>query len=255
MNIGLVLSGGGARAISHLGMIKALEEEGVQFSSVSGVSAGALAGAFYCAGYDPVSVCDILVKTKFLNTFRPAFNWRSLLNIQRAALELSKYFPDDSFEALDKPLYVTTTDIRKGKVKVYKKGKLIAPLLASCSIPVVFDPIKIGSRILVDGGILDNLPIDPIKKKSDRIVAMYCNPIDRDYTIGNWKDLMERTFLLTATTLAYTKKKKCDVFLEPPGISKYLVFDFKKVKEIYQYGYRYAKTEIEKGVLDSLLVK
>lgn len=252
MKIGLALSGGGARGISHLGMIQALQEEGVEFHSVSGVSAGALAGAFYCAGYLPVEVCDILVKTNFLNTFRPAFNWRSLLNIQRASLELKKYFPEDSFEALKKPLYVTTTDITKGKVKVYKKGNLIGPLLASCSIPVIFDPIKIGSRLLVDGGILDNFPLDPLKKGTDKIVGMYCNPIDRDYTIGNWKDFMERSFLLTATTLAYTKKKKCDVFLEPPGLSKYLVFDFKKVKEIYRFGYDYAKSEVEKGVLDSL---
>lgn len=255
MKIGLVLSGGGARGISHLGMIQALEEEGVEFHSVSGVSAGALAGAFYCAGYSPADICDILVKTKFLNTFRPAFNWRSLLNIQRASLELKKYFPENSFEALEKPLYVTTTDVRKGKVKVFKKGMLIEPVLASCSIPVVFDPIKIGSRILVDGGILDNLPIDPIRKKVDRIVGMHCNPIDPDYMIGNWRDLMERSFLLTATTLAYTKKEKCDVFLEPSGLCMYHVFDFKKVNGIFQCGYDYAKAEIEKGILDSLIIK
>lgn len=254
MKIGLVLSGGGARGISHLGMIKALEEEGIEFQCVSGVSAGALAGAFYCAGYSTTDICDILIKTNFLNTFRPAFNWKSLLNIQRASMELTKYFPENSFEDLKKPLFVTTTDITKGKTKVYKKGNLIEPLLASCSIPVVFDPIKIRSRVLVDGGLLDNLPTAPIKKECDKIVGMHCNPIDPEYTISNWRDLMERSYLLTATTLVHTKKKKCNLFLEPPGLTRYKLFDFKKGAEIYQFGYDYARSEIKKGILDALLV-
>lgn len=255
MKLGLVLSGGGARGIAHLGIIKALEAEGLTFNAVSGVSAGALVGAFYCAGYSPDEVCQIIEKTNFYRAFRPAFSWRSLLNIERASVELKKYFPEDSFAALQKDLFVTTTDISKGKVKVYKKGQLIKPVLASCAIPVVFEPIKIGKRTLVDGGILDNLPTDPLKKKCDKIVALHCNPIDAGYRVGNWKDLMERSMMLTATSLVHTKKKKATIFLEPAGLSKFKVFDFKRAAEIYEFGFDYAKSEIEKGLLDKLMVQ
>lgn len=252
MKIGLVLSGGGARAISHLGIIRALEEEGLSFHMVSGVSAGALAGAFYCAGYTPEQVCDILVKTNFFRTFRPAFNWRSLLSLEHASLELKKYFPSDNFGSLQIPLRITTTDLTKGKVKVYKKGEMIRPILASCSIPVLFDPVHVGKRTLVDGGILDNLPINSIKKEVDKIIALHCNPIDPGYRPGNWQNLMDRSIMLTTTTLVHTQKKKCDVFLEPAGLCRFTIFDFKKVREIYRFGYDYAKQQIAEGALNAL---
>lgn len=253
MKIGLVLSGGGARGVAHLGIIKALEEQGIVISRVSGSSAGALAGAFYCAGYAPEEICAIIEKTNFMMALRPAFNWRSLLNLERGYFELLKYFPEDSFEALKKPLHVTTTDINRGTIKVYKKGRLIKPVLASCSIPVVFDPIQIGNRTLVDGGILDNLPIKPIRKECDKVIALHCNPLDGDYRPGNWRDVMERSMMMTMTQYAHSKKKNCDLFLEPPGLSVYKVFDFKKAREIFDFGYEYAQNEIRKGVLQKLL--
>lgn len=252
MHLGLVLSGGGARGISHLGVIKALEEEGLTFSIVSGASAGAIAGALYCAGHTPEEICQFIKKTNFLTTFRPSFNWLSLLNIERASGELKKYLPEDSFSALKIPLHVSTTDITRGKVKVYKKGQLIKPILASCSIPVVFNPVKIGKRTLVDGGILDNLPYQSIKKRCDKIVALHCNPIDKGYRLGNWRDLMERSMMLTVTQYVHTKKKYCDVFLEPPGLSQFKVFDFKLADDIFSFGYEYAKRAIAEGALKKL---
>lgn len=252
VKIGLVLSGGGARGVAHLGMIQALEEHGLEFHQVSGSSAGALAGALYCAGYSPREICGFIEKTNFFTTFRPSFSWRSLLNIERASQELKKYFPEDSFAALEKPLFVTTTDIHKGKVKVYKKGQLIKPVLASCSVPVVFEPVKIGSRTLVDGGILDNLPYKPIKKVCDKIVALHCNPIDKGYRISNWRELMERSMMLTVTQYVHTKKKHCDIFMEPPGLSKFKVFDFKNARNIFDYGYEYAIKVIDEGALKNL---
>ncbi|WP_421895531.1 patatin-like phospholipase family protein [Marinoscillum sp.] len=252
MKLGLVLSGGGARGIAHLGIIQALEEEGLSFHVVSGASAGALAGGLYCAGYTPSEICGFIEKTNFLTAFRPSFNWRSLLNIERASHELKKYFPEDSFEALKIPLCVSTTDIKRGKVKVYKKGQLIKPILASCSIPVVFDPIVIGKRTLVDGGILDNLPYASIQKSCDKIVALHCNPIDKGYELGNWRDLMERSMMLTVTKNVHARKKHCDVFLEPPGLSKFKVFDFKQAQTIYKFGYKYARKAIKEGALNKL---
>ena len=252
MKIGLVLSGGGARGVAHLGIMEALLESGITFSVVSGSSAGALAGSLYCAGYSPREICGFIQKTNFFKAFRPSFNTRSLLNIERAYGELNKYFEEDSFESLKIPLRVTTTDINKGKVKVYKKGQLIRPVLASCCVPVVFDPVKIGRRTLVDGGILDNLPYKPIRKECDKIIALHCNPIDKGYRISNWRDLMERSMMLTVTQYVHSKKKNYDLFLEPTGISQYKVFDFKRAPEIFQHGYDFAKQQIADGILDKL---
>lgn len=252
MRVGLVLSGGGARGVAHLGIVQALYEAGIKFHVISGSSAGAIAGAFIAAGYPPSDTCKFIEQTKLFNTFQLSLNRRSLLKIDRGAKELLKYFPSDSFEDLKIPLKVTTTDIRKGKVKVYKKGQLIRPLLASSSIPVVFDAVQIGTKYLVDGGILDNLPVNPIRKEVDHIIGLHCNPIDPEVELGNWKNLFERSMMMTMTQQAYSKRKRCSIFLEPPGLGKYNVFAFNKAKEIYEFGYNYAKLEIEKGILNVL---
>ena len=250
--VGLVLSGGGARGIAHLGIVKALQEEGIIIHAISGSSAGALVGAFLAAGYTPEETCQYVQNTNIYSTFTFAWSTRSLWRIDKGVLELQKYFPEDSFSALNIPLKVTTTDVGKGQVKIFKKGQLIKPILASCSIPVMFDPIKIGSRSLIDGGVLDNFPIDPIKKDVDVIIGLHCNPIDPGFQLGNWKNLLERSMMMTMTQQAYLKKKKCDIFLEPPGLSKFHVFGFKRAQEIYDFGYEYAKLEIEKGILKIL---
>lgn len=252
MKIGLVLSGGGARGIAHLGIIKALQESNITFSMISGSSAGAIVGAFVASGYTPDETCKFIEQTSLFNTFGLSLNRRSLLKMDKGALELKKYFPDDSFASLKIPLRITTTDIRKGVSKVFKKGQLIKPILASSCIPVIFDPVRIGSRYLVDGGVLDNLPVRPIKKEVDHIIGLHCNPIDKGFEISNWKNLFERTMMMTVTQLAYTQKKKCSVFLEPPGLSQFSAMSFNRAKEIFQFGYEYAKVEIEKGCLDTL---
>ncbi|MEP0367500.1 MAG: patatin-like phospholipase family protein [Cyclobacteriaceae bacterium] len=252
MKLGLVLSGGGARGIAHLGIVQALQEADISFDIISGASAGAIAGAFIAAGYRPKQVLEFIEGTKVLNTVQLSFNRRSILRMDRAGKELSKYFPEDSFESLQIPLRVSTTDIRKGKTKVYKKKRLIKPILASCCIPVVFDPVQIGTRHLVDGGVLDNLPVNSIRKEVDHIIGLHCNPIDPGFELSNWKNLLERTMMMTMTQVAHAQRKKCSVFLEPPGLSKYSVFAFNKAREIYDFGYKYAKEEIDKGILDVL---
>lgn len=252
MKTGLVLSGGGARGIAHLGVMEALLESGVNIDVVSGSSAGALAGSLFCAGHAPGKICEFIRNTNFLTTFRPSFNTRSLLNIERAKGELIQYFEEDSFESLKVPLRVSTTEVESGRIKVFSTGEIVLPVLASCCIPVVFDPIKIGETVLVDGGILDNMPWKPIRQECDHIIALHCNPIDANYRISNWSDLMERSMMLSITQNVYNEKNNCDIFLEPPMLSKYSVFDFKKAPEIFNHGYDYAKTQIGAGVLDLL---
>ncbi|MFY0605395.1 MAG: patatin-like phospholipase family protein [Cyclobacteriaceae bacterium] len=250
--IGLVLSGGGARGVAHLGMIQALEEQGLKFDIVAGASAGALVGALYCYGHTPKEISRFISETNFLTIFRPSFNRRSLLNIEKAYDELRKHLPIDDFSSLKIPLHVSTTDIERGEPHIFEKGPLIKPVLASCAIPVVFDAVTIGSRRLVDGGVTDNLPFQSIRKSSRKIIALHCNPIDDNSKMSNWSDLMERSMMIAITRYVHSQKQYCDVFLEPTGLSKFKVIDFKKADEIYVYGYNYACEAIQNGILNNL---
>ena len=253
MKVGVALSGGGIRSVCHLGMIQALEEEGLTIDMVSGSSAGAVLGAFYCAGFKPKEVLEKVQSFNYLKIFKPALNWRGFLKIENAEGPLEKLLDVNKFEELSIPLVVAASNIKKGRIKYFKKGALINPLLASCSIPVVFDPIKIGNGMYVDGGLLDNLPIDPIKKECDFIVGLHCNPIEKTNLPNNWKSMMERSLLMAISTATYQKKKKCDIFWEPPTISRYNVFDYKKAQKIYDEGLKYGREQLKTKPLKEIL--
>lgn len=252
LKIGLALSGGGTRCMAHLGMMQVLHERGVRFSRVAGTSGGALIGALFAKGYKPLEILEILESISFLKIVRPAFNWQGLLNLEIAGKEIAKYLQEDDFSTLKIPLTIVATNFSKGKVKYFKKGQLIKPLMASCAIPVIFDPVKINNTYYVDGGIMDNLPIEPLKKKVDVIVGMHCNPIGQFNTTNSWKKAMDRTMLMAISSRDIMKRKKCTLFWEPPKLVNYNVFDLKKLREIYQVGYKYAIKEIKAIDLSAL---
>ncbi len=240
MNIGLVLSGGGARGIAHLGVIKALEEHGVIINRVSGASAGAIVGAFYCSGYSPDEILEIVIKTNLYKIVRPAMNWRGLLRIDNAIDIFKQYIPDDTFEGLKIPLHVAVTNISKGESEYFEKGGLLQVVLASSSIPVVFNPVKIGNYDYVDGGILNNLPVEPLIPLCDRIIGVHTNPAGPVDEVSNMKVLVERSLLLAINFNAYARQDNCDLFIDPIRLKDFLVFDFKRAKEIFTIGYEEA---------------
>jgi len=162
MKIGLTLSGGGVRGVAHLGVIKALEESGFQFARVSGASAGSIIGAFYCNGYSTDEILEIIEKTSLYKLVRPALSWRGLLKLDNAVKGFKTYLPHDSFEGLKTPLHIAATDINKGETKYFHEGPLLKVIQASSSIPVVFDPVNINGSVYIDGGILNNLPVEPL---------------------------------------------------------------------------------------------
>jgi NTE family protein len=123
-------------------------------------------------------------------------------------------------------------------------------VLASCAVPVVFQPIRIGDDAFIDGGVLNNLPVEPLIGKCDVIVGSNCNPVSEDYQPGNMRSLMERSLLMAINVNTFSKRELCDLFLEPDALNGFGAFDFSKAKEIFEIGYEYGKS-----VTDQLLEK
>lgn len=257
-DLGFVLSGGGARAIAHLGMIKALREMGVEASIYSGASGGAIAGAFMCAGYEEEETLSHIIESKMLSYFRPAMSWRGFLKLEKVVEILEKFLPA-TFEELTVPLKITTTNFTRGESEVFSSGPLHMPIIASSSIPVIFEPVKIGDSFHVDGGVMSNLPVQPIAEECNRLIGMHCNPISNEFDVekGTVKAIMERSLLMAININSRAMKEFIDLYLEPPKLDQYKVFDVKKGKEIFDVGYSYAKTNqqsienqlVEKGIL------
>lgn len=241
--IGIALSGGGARGISHLGVLKALEENGISADIISGTSAGAIVGGFYCAGYSPDAILNILIKTKMLAIFKPAFSWNGLLSMDKLNTILKDNLPT-TFEELNKPLFIAATNLEAGKTDYFNTGDLHPAILASSCLPVLFNPIEINSVKYIDGGILNNLPVEALLKKVSKIVAIGCNPIIEKNQFNSFKDVMERSSLLAINENTAQSKQLADLFIEPPALSNFSGFDLPKAKEIFETGYNYTSENI-----------
>ena len=253
MKIGLVLSGGGARGIAHIGMLKAFEEAGISFDRVTGTSAGAIVGAFYCHGYNSSEMMEFVKTTRIFRLMRLAMSRSGLLNMAAMYKIYLKYFPEDDFSALKKPLVVSAINLRKGKSTFFYEGELIKPIMASSAVPVIFNPIDIEGESYVDGGIINNLPVEPLIGHCDKIIGFHCNPVDDNYQIGNFRSVVERCLLMAIYTNARTKESSCDIFLEPPAMKNIGAFEFSRADDIFKMGYEYAKYEM-KNVLSALEV-
>ncbi len=236
---GIALSGGGARGISHLGVLKALKEHDIEADVISGTSAGAIIGALYCAGHSADECLKIILKTNVLAVFRPSFSLKGLLSINKLADILKPLLPN-SFEDLQIPLIVTTTDINQGEAVYFTTGDLVKPILASSCIPVIFKPVVINGKNYVDGGILNNLPAEPLQGKAAKIIGISCNPIGYVKNLDNAKILMERSALMAINGNTASSRAICDVFIEPPELVKFSGFRLSQAQEIFDIGYKYA---------------
>ena len=235
----MVLSGGGARGVAHLGVLKALEELGVVIDCISGTSAGALAGALYAQGLKPDAIVELIKKVGLYNSVRPAWARTGLLNMDGMKELLQKNIPINNFNSLKIPLTIAATDIRKGKVHYFSEGELIPAILASCSIPAIFNPVSINGNLYVDGGLVDNLPVKPIRNQCDFIIGSHCNHISPDVDVSNIKLVIERSLLVAIYSNTEISRGQCDVFIEPPRMDRFSSLDLSKVQEIFDFSYRF----------------
>ena len=237
--VGLALSGGGARGIAHLGVIQALTDLGIEIEALSGTSSGAITGAFFASGVAPPEVLKIIKKTKLIKFVRPAISKTGLLKVQKLQDLFARHLPAHSFQELGKKLTITATDIHQGQTKYFNQGELIPAILASCCMPVIFDPMVIDGVAYMDGGILNNLPVEPLMTDCEIIIGSHCNPVDREFKLKNAKALLERTLLMAIRNNTLQRQQQCHYFIEPPALGKYIGSDFDKAQEMFDIGYKY----------------
>ncbi|MFN6946762.1 MAG: patatin-like phospholipase family protein [Cytophagaceae bacterium] len=243
--IGLGLSGGGARGVAHLGAMQALIEAGIKPNIISGVSSGAIIGTLFACGMSPKEIFETLSKTNLFRYLRPAWSRFGFLNVERFIPVYENYLPCKTFEELSIKLIISATDIVEGKTIYFSEGSILEPLLASTCMPVLFAPMEYKGNMLVDGGTLNNLPVEPLIGTSDLIIGLHCNPTNRDFRTRSIKSIIERTFHLSVKMNVIDRIKYCDIFIEPPGLVDYGIFEISKAKEIYELGYKHGQQVIQ----------
>lgn len=253
MNIGLVLSGGGSRGIAHIGAIKALEEHGIFPTHIAGSSAGSIVGALYAYGYNWEDILIFFKSIQVLNIKKYALGKPGFIDAEKFYPEFKSYLKEDHFNALNKSLSITATNILSGKLEIFTDGELIKPILASAAIPGIFAPVKIKDSYYVDGGTLNNFPVEHLKSKCDLIIGVYANGLDV-ITIKDLKhshNVVERAFKLKSVKEDYAKFKDCDLVISLKKLSKYATFDKKHMNDIFKIGYEGTKEALTN---DSMII-
>jgi len=236
MKVNLVLSGGAARGIAHIGILRALEDMGFEVQAVSGVSAGALVGAFFCAGYSPDEMLGLVKKTDWIKLIRPKVPRYGFFSLSKAEKFLRKYLQVEHVEELKKELHIGVLDIKSGKSFHFNSGELYPILLGSCALPGIFEPVKYKDYVFVDGGVTNNLPVEPFLKKEGLLIGADVNPTNSVEKVKNIIHIIARSFLLAVRSNVEKRRELCQVLIEPE-LQNYSVIDIWKAQEIHALGY------------------
>ncbi|NUQ37788.1 MAG: patatin-like phospholipase family protein [Caldilineales bacterium] len=173
--LGLVLGGGGARGLAHLGVLQVLEEAGVRIDAVTGASVGAFVGAAVAAGLPIATLSEVARSVRWWHLARPCWPRRGLVSFAPLEAYLKRLLGDINIEDLSLPFACVATDAFTGAGVVFRSGQLAPRVRASCSVPGAVKPILIDGVVYVDGGMVDNLPIDIMHSIADVDVILAVN--------------------------------------------------------------------------------
>ena len=172
--VALVLSGGGARGIAHIGVIEELENQGFEIKSISGTSMGALVGGIYATGkmQEYKNWMYTLNKLEVFNLVDFNFGIQGFVKGDRVFKKMKEFIPDRNIEDLKIPYAAVASDIINNKEVVFTKGSVYNAIRASIAIPTVFTPVKTDEGLLVDGGVVNNIPVNRVKRTPDDILVV-----------------------------------------------------------------------------------
>jgi NTE family protein len=248
--VGLVLSGGAARGFAHVGVIKALLEKGIKPDVVSGVSAGAIAGALFCDGYGPEEMLSIIKDKSLFKYASFTVPKNGLLSIQNMQNVLEESLRAKKFEDLKIPFYCNATNLNTGKAEYFHEGELPIRIRASASIPVLFKPVIMNGYTYVDGGVVDNFPVKPLQNKVDKIIGVHVNPTGVEKEVKGLIKIAERSFHLSVNSNVEEMAKNCHLFIQPEKVREFGLMSVSEGRKIYEAGYEGAVKALKKASLN-----
>ena len=268
--VGLVLGGGGARGFAHIGVMRALDEAGVPIDRVGGASMGAVMAALYARGFDWKDMVRLnrwgWVKYQPHKLY--TLPLISLLSTRKAERMLEMMFNDDRIEDLWLSFFCVSTNLTRAELNIHRQGSLRHWVSASMRIPGVVPPVVENGDLLVDGGVLDNLPIGVMRRLGDgpviavdasATIDVRADPSYREapspwqLLLNRWRrtarpfpnivQLIHRSAVLASDVYAKQAKHEVELYLDLP-MDRFDMFDVEPLDEIVEAGYQYAREQL-----------
>ena len=173
--IGVALSGGGARGLAHLGVLQVIEDHDIPVHAVAGTSMGGLIAGLYAAGISVQELIEFTARVGIIDVAAPDRNWRGLFGHRKLERLLIEVLGSDQmmFADLEIPAAVVAADIESGEMVILNQGPIIPALTATCAFPMLFSPVRYSGRWLVDGGVVNNFPVDIVRTMPvDRVIGV-----------------------------------------------------------------------------------
>ncbi len=235
--VGLALGGGAARGLSHIGVLKVLEEEGIEVHCVAGTSAGSLIGSLYCAGLSWRDIKSTAKDIDWGDLVAPTWPTLGLAKSDRLEKTLGKILRNKSFADLLIPFRAVATDITTAEEVVLSTGPVAPAVRASCSIPGIFEPTEWEGRLLVDGGLLNDVPTDVVKDMGATVVIGV--NLNADRIIARKPENIMEIFYRSLNILIYNstqKAQKAADVMVAPRLGDFAYQDLKRLDELVAKG-------------------
>lgn len=246
--VGFALSGGFIKGFAHLGVLQALLEHDIKPDIMSGVSAGALAGAFYADGTEPHKVLDFFAGQKFGDLTKLVIPKLGLFDLCDFMDFLRSNLKAKNIEDLKIPFIITATDLDNGKSMHFTQGSLPERIAASCCMPVMFAPVQIDGTYYVDGGLFMNLPVSTLRQSCEKVVAINVSPLVTEEYKKNIVSIAMRSYHFVFCANSFPQKENSDLLIEPYNLNGYSNRELEKAEEIFEQGYKAANE-----ILDQLI--
>lgn len=235
--IGIALSGGGPRGIAHIGFIQALHDLGITPSAVTGTSVGSLVGALYCFGVPLEKQRVFAEEMTWASVSRLSPSRYALATNENIASIIDHFFGKKNIEESNIPLAIVATDISNGEKIILRKGDVATAIMASSAIPGMFAPVTIKNRMLVDGGVIENLPLSPLKDMpADFIVANDLMTFRLKQKPTGVSEVINNAFYILISNTRQYHDESAQLIIKPK-ITSLGRTDKKTLKQMYQAGY------------------
>ena len=238
--IGLALGGGGSRGFAHLGAIKALKEKGIKPNVFSGTSAGSIVAALLAAQKTPDEIMEIIKDIKISDASKITLPAHGFATLDKFGMELDEILEGKDFADLKHELYICASNLNTGKAEYINSGNVAKAVQASSSIPILFSPVEINGQLYVDGGLLDNVPVQPLIDPCDQIIAIDISPVKELDKVDGLSEIIIRIFQMSVG-MQLDKKEDCDILIRLKELSDYNILDTTQNQKIYEIGYHYVK--------------